>query len=86
VREFAREKLRIFGSLPRGPSCLESKISDVLYEEVLRAEAGDWSEAKSVVDELLRRAVELADKCGFVKVIYDFALIAAGRYRDDLEG
>lgn len=77
---FTEEKMDFFGDRHRDSRSVEEKVIDVLYEEAINAEPENWAEAEAVIDELMRRAVELADKCGFVKVIYDFVLVAAGNY------
>jgi len=80
VNNFIETKNRIFSDVNRGTNAVENKVSDVVYEEVIKTKPRNESEMKAAVDELMRGAIELADKLNFVKIIYDFVLISANNY------
>jgi len=82
VNEFMETKSPIYSSVKRGTSAVEDKVVDIMFEQVIRISPQNESEMKTIVDELMRGAIEQADMCGFVKIIYDFVLISASDYEE----
>lgn len=72
VIDFIYTKNDIFSDIKRGRKAIDSKVPDIVYEEVIKEKPQNITETRSIVDELMRGAIELADRNGFVKIIYDF--------------
>ena len=80
LRDFVMNKLEIFSNTKRGTNAIEDKVVDILYQEVLKVESMNEGEVNAIVEEIMQSVVELADKLGFTKIIYDFILICQRHY------
>ena len=74
VVEFINNKHNIFSNTKRKMSAIEDKTIDVLHAELSKESFINAQEVKWKVEDIMQRAIELADKIGFVRITYDLIL------------
>lgn len=82
VTNFVENKAQIFSisNVKRGTNAVEGKVIDALWHELSVDNFSDDDSYKSRVENLLVCVFKIADKVGFMKIIYDFVLMCNKNY------
>jgi len=80
VGDFIERKSKLFSEKKRRMNAVEDKVIDVIYRELSREYFETKKQLKRKIEEIMVCCIEIADKLGFVKIIYDFVLLCNNNY------
>lgn len=80
VINFVENKAQMFSDKKRGMNAVEDKVVDALWHELGVENFSNENAYTDRVENLLVCVFEIANKVGFVKIIYDFVLICNKNY------